>query len=178
MIPLTKQPQTTTNKTVYIYKAPTPQTNKTASSTSAASRAWPGRSTPCRRWGRTYWRAASTPPSSTPPPPTCTCARASGRPVVVTFLARVCDWLAGATDCRPSVSSTPLACITQFSSPTPSNQPPHTTQKQTKRYRDLAAAREGLRALGEEISQGEGLPPEVGPVVFAFTGRGKVAQGT
>ena len=42
----------------------------------------------------------------------------------------------------------------------------------------MTAAREGVRALGEEISQGEGLPPEVGPVVFAFTGRGKVAQGT
>lgn len=40
----------------------------------------------------------------------------------------------------------------------------------------MSAAESGVRALGEEISN-VGLPPEVGPVVFAFTGRGKVAQG-
>lgn len=65
----------------------------------------------------------------------------------------------------------------RVSTPHPIHTHSLSAQNQTKRYRDLAAAREGVRALGEEIAQGEGLPPEVGPVVFAFTGRGKVAQG-
>ena len=43
-------------------------------------------------------------------------------------------------------------------------------------YRDLVAAKFGISSLGRDIANG-GLPSSLEPLVFAFTGKGNVAEG-
>ncbi len=45
-----------------------------------------------------------------------------------------------------------------------------------QRYSGLPAAEEAVKVIGEQIKQG-GLPRELGPMVFAFTGNGSVGRG-
>jgi alpha-aminoadipic semialdehyde synthase len=46
----------------------------------------------------------------------------------------------------------------------------------TRMYSGLPAAEEAVKIIGEQIAQG-GLPRELGPLVFAFTGNGSVGRG-
>jgi alpha-aminoadipic semialdehyde synthase len=46
----------------------------------------------------------------------------------------------------------------------------------TRMYSGLPAAEEAVKIIGEQIAQG-GLPRELGPMVFAFTGNGSVGRG-
>lgn len=43
-------------------------------------------------------------------------------------------------------------------------------------YRDLVAAKFGISSMGRDIANG-GLPSSLEPLVFAFTGKGNVAEG-
>lgn len=46
----------------------------------------------------------------------------------------------------------------------------------TYMYRDLETAKANMKALGDQIRL-HGLAHEISPLIFAFTGKGKVSQG-